>query len=487
MANLPSNAKAPAVSKLINIYDEYDNILREKGLIEFSDMEGMVFEILHNDPFYLENFGFKHIIVDEFQDSNKKEIEILRQFRDTPAFESLMVVGDDSQAIYSFKNTTPDFIINFSDAMGEEVDTINLMENFRSQQKIIDFANQVNDRNLHKVAKSLIATRPAGKDVIAMGFLTDEQQQQWVADSIAKKMAAGTKPEDIAIIVRNKASIIKYVDVLNKAGIPARISCPEKVLDNPRVKAAIGLFNVIEDPADTADLLRYANCLHGGDIMSETPEYINEYCDDIRIDIDNLEALSEREKKEELEKMFRAIDSNEDELYNNFIENLLLRKTIQEMMEYARDYEKFGADMTFRRTRNYPGVQLITAHSSKGLEYPIVYDDISDYESKELKTAEDVEETRRLLFVSATRARDELYVLSTYVAYGAKGKHKYNRYLNESYEILGNSINASSVEAQLEELANQKKRDEAEKARLEDERAGITKEELQKGKRPRRR
>ena len=135
--------------------------------------------------------------------------------------------------------------------------------------------------------------------------------------------------------------------------------------------------------------------------------------------------------------------------------------------------------MTFRRTRRYPGVQLITAHSSKGLEYPIVYDDISDYESKELRTQEDIEETRRLLFVSATRARDELYVLSTYVSYGAKGKHVYNRFLNESYQILGNSINASSVEAQLEALDALKKSNVAEKARLEDQRAGITEEELQ--------
>lgn len=479
MNKLPRNANMSAVSKLINLYDEYDSILRDKGLIEFGDMEGMVFEILHNDPFYLESFGFRHIIVDEFQDSNKKEIEILKNFRDTPKFESLMVVGDDSQAIYSFKNTTPDFIINFSEAMGEKVDTINLMNNFRSQKKIIDFANKVNDKNVHRVAKSLIATRPEGKDVVAMGFLSDEEQQQWVADSISKKIASGIKPEDIAIIVRNKSTITGYVDVLNKAGIPTRISCPEKVLDNPRVKAAIGLFNIIDDPTDTADLLRYANCLHGGGIMDETPDYIKEYCDDILCDIENLDSLSEKNRKAEIGNMLKAIDSNEDELYNSFIENLLLRKTVQDMAEYAKDYEKFGSDMTFRRTRRYPGVQLITAHSSKGLEYPIVYDDISDYESKELRTQEDIEETRRLLFVSATRARDELYVLSTYVSYGAKGKHVYNRFLNESYQILGNSINASSVEAQLEALDALKKSNVAEKAKLEDQRAGITEEELQ--------
>ena len=216
--------------------------------------------------------------------------------------------------------------------------------------------------------------------------------------------------------------------------------------------------------------------------MSESPEYIREYCDDILCDIENLDALSERERKEEMEKMFRAIDSNEDELYNNFIENLLQRKSVQEMAEYARDYERFGGDMTFRRTRLYPGVQLITAHSSKGLEYPVVYDDISDYESRDLTKQEDIEEARRLLFVSSTRARDELYVLSTYVSYGAKGKHKYNRYLNESYEILGKSINASSVEAQLEALDALKKNEAAEKARLEDERAGITDEEIQREK-----
>lgn len=450
-----------AAEVMIAAFNEYDDMLRERGFIEFVDMESMIFEVFHKDPFYLEQFGIRHIIVDEFQDTSRKEIELVKLLRDTPSFESLMVVGDDSQAIYGFNDTTPEFIINFDRAIGEKSDTISLVENFRSTRNIIDYANEVNDRNTNKVAKKLIPTLPAGKPVIARGFVDEDEQYDYVIDKIKEKLEVGVRPEQIAILARKKTALSRYGDRLEKAGIKARFCYPEKVLDNCRVKAAIGLFKVIRDNSDNQDLLAYLNCKVAGKLMEMGIDEVEEMSEDFMAEIEGLEILSDKEQKETVEKWLKDIDSNEDEVYNHFLEDLFRRTTYEEMAQYASDFEKFGEGETFKRTKVYPGIQLMTAHSSKGLEYPIVFDDINDYEVKGM-AQDEVEEARRLLFVSATRAKEELYILGTYVAYGPEKNHTYNRFLRESYDIVGNEFSASSIECQIALRKEEKKKRKAE-------------------------
>lgn len=454
------NLSRYTAEEVIKLYDEYDDKMREEGFIEFADQESMIFELFHRDPFYLESFGFRHIIVDEFQDSNEREINIIKLLRDTPCFESLMVVGDDSQAIFSFKDTTPDYIINFEDAMGEEVDTINLLHNYRSQAEIIDFANQINDLNVHKVIKSLIATRPAGKPVVVRGCLTEEEKLEYVVEKIKEKLTEGYNPEDIAILTRNKSTIAKYADILGKEGIPTQIGCAENVLDNCRVDAAIGLFSAIEDNKNTADLLKFINArLHGG-LMEKSLDEINGLAEDLLVEIETLEALDDSEQKEKIMEMLRAIDSNEDELYNHFLETLELRPTVYEMKRYIQAYAKYGEKETYRRTKVYPGIKLMTAHSSKGLEWPVVFNDIDGYENSFMRRGfetEESEEARRLFFVSSTRAREELYVVAQYIAYGPAKDRVYNRFLVEAFDIKGMAFSASSVEEQLKALKKKKK------------------------------
>ena len=458
---LNKNVSRTMVEKVAELYDEYDEKLREENLIEFADQETMIFELFHRNPFYLDEFGFKHIIVDEFQDSNERQIKIIRLLRDTPAFESLMVVGDDSQAIFSFNDTTPDYIIDFENAMKEEVDTINLLHNYRSQAEIIDFANEINNRNKHKVTKSLIAARPAGKPVVVRGFLNDEQKRQYVLEKIQKKLSEGFNPEDIAVLTRNKSEIAKYADVLSKAGIPAQIGCNETIMENCRVKAAISYFNVMEDENDTASILKVLNAMEHGGIMEKSVEEIEEMAEDLKVQIETLEALSDAEQKEEVMKFLKTLDSNEDELYNHFLEQLELRNSMFEIKRYISSFSKYGEKETYRRQKVYPGVKLMTAHSSKGLEWPVVINDIDDYENSFLNPymeTEESEEARRLFFVSSTRARDELYVVGKYIAYGPAKNRVYNRFLVEAYDIVGQVFSASSVEEQLKALKKEKKK-----------------------------
>ena len=156
-ATINSDMPDSAIQAVINLYPLFHQALVSNNLIEFIDQEVLPFQLFDMDPMYLQNrFPFKHIIVDEFQDSNAGQIDLLNVLKTLPTFESLMVVGDDSQAIFGFRNTSPEYIINFSDYIGEDVQDIFLMENHRSTPEIIDFANKINALNEHRVEKDLV-------------------------------------------------------------------------------------------------------------------------------------------------------------------------------------------------------------------------------------------------------------------------------------------------------------------------------------------
>ena len=165
--------------------------------------------------------------MDEFQDSNEGQIELLKKFRACPTNKSLMVVGDDSQSIYGFRNTTPYFILHFDEVMGEEVDDIMLVENYRSTPEVIYAANKLNEWRSDRIKKDLIATRPSGKSIVAEGFLTAEEENTFVIEDIKKHLDAGVKPEDIAIIAATKYELMKMADLLGQENIPTVMLNPE--------------------------------------------------------------------------------------------------------------------------------------------------------------------------------------------------------------------------------------------------------------------
>lgn len=433
-----------ALEELIALYDKYDDKLREDNLIEFADQEVLVREILHKDPYYLERFGFEHVIVDEFQDSNEGQIELLKKFRSCPQNKSLMVVGDDSQSIYGFRNTTPYFILHFDDVMGEEVDDIMLVENYRSTPEVIYAANKLNEWRSDRIKKDLIATRPSGPQIIAKGFLTAEEETNFVIEDIQKHLTDGIKPEDIAIIAATKYELMKMADLLGQENIPTVMLNPEPLLENSRVKAGIALCKALQDSEDTMDAMIYANAKNGGTLMTATKEVLEAALADAQSDLESVHAIpDENGRKAKLTELLEALD-DEDEVYESFLETIK-RKPMNKLFEYVNDFFRFGSTAAVRRTHSYPGVVLTTAHSSKGLEWPVVYNMLSKYDTPEMHTSSSVareiyEERKRLLFVSATRARDELIMTGQYIAYGnAKEGYHLNDFLQKSMDIANST------------------------------------------------
>ena len=436
--------KAESYSPLFELYDKYYTKLRAENLIEYADQENLIFEVLQYDPYYLEDTGIAHIIIDEFQDTSEKQMNFIKSMMDSKYFKSLMVVGDDSQAIYGFRDTTPEFMIHFFEYLEMEGNEISLIENHRSTPQIVNFANAVNRLNEERVEKDIIPTREPGDSVHVNGFWEKWEEYEFIVEEIKKHIENGTKPEDIAFLAASKTELLQMSSMLAEEGIPTVLLNPETLLENSRVIAAIALSKWLMEPNATQEALTYAMALTKGALIEKDDNEINLYISGMTQQ-QKFDALNGKEKREYFHKLLEELDED-DEIYQAFVDSLKAKESLQKEIEYCHLFEEYGEKVAIRRKKIYSGVVLTTAHSSKGLEWPVVFASISKFYGKQIhailnqkKRQKVIEEKRRLLFVAATRARDELYITGQFVSFGsAKDGYIYNQFLNESYAAIGN-------------------------------------------------
>lgn len=434
-------------NQLLDLYMEYDAKLKEECLIEYSDMEILVLDLLDQNPYYMEDaFHFAHIIVDEFQDTNAPQFAILKALKDTCWFKSLLVVGDDSQSIFGFRGTTPEFIIRFADKIQAEVENLDLLENHRCSGSIVAFANYTNSLIRERVEKDMVATRDPGKPVSVEAFWDKKEKENYVLRIIEGKVKEGVPYEDIAYIAQSRSELTRMASLCAEHGIPTILLNPETMIENSRVSAALSLCQFLSDADDTQGAFEYLNASHKNEWMGkETDEEIKKELASLSSTRETLQALPDAAKLGALKGMLSKLQEQEDEIYDAFLEILLGNNTYDGVLEYARDFMVYGQGQAKKRVMDYPGVVLTTAHSSKGMEWPIVINDISKYVKKAL-TREEMDAQRRLLFVSATRARDELYVIGDVIAYGKKGTAKErdtrveNELLVDSLKFAGKTV-----------------------------------------------
>ena len=220
MKNESYDIAKTAAAALIELYGEYDDQLRERSLIEYADQELLIFELLKKNPFYFEDYGFEHIIVDEFQDTSQLQFEILKNIINSSLeFKSFLVVGDDSQSIFGFRGSNPQFIIEFEEKLGERVQDFYLLENHRSTKSIIDFANKINSLNKNRVVKDLIPTREKGESVIVEAFEKKNEEEDHIVSIIKEKIDEGHPLEDIAYIASTRSQLLKMGTRLTEEGI----------------------------------------------------------------------------------------------------------------------------------------------------------------------------------------------------------------------------------------------------------------------------
>ena len=475
-----SKELTPAViDKIISFYPEYEEMKKGNDpefntpVITFDEQISFCMRVLEDDPNYLDDhYDFAYIIVDEAQDTSEDQIEFLNHVINMKKFKSLIVVGDDSQAIYeSLMGTSPDYLINLQDFLFEwdkktgvrtpiKIHDIVMDTNYRSVGSVIEMANRIIDKNTNKFDKQLVAFREYGEKPTVEGFYRKEDQKPTKTQLKSKKpfalqegqydkMARDIKSlidsdptinlNDIAVLAYSKNELLAVADKLTELGIPSKFGAPEKLVDNNRVQAVLKFAHLVyKDPDSFSDdTLVVANALADGNLIEEDVDKLIEKLTEVNEYIKAIRESHELKKKELFIKMLRMI-AHGDEAVLNF-EEKFKDMDFEEIIKYCDDFEIYGDNMQYKRSQLGEGVMLITAHSSKGLEWKYVFGSITGFHKlgKKSISRRKQEELRRLLFVLITRARDVLKLYGLYAVSGnAKDGHVYNMFLKECFDAL---------------------------------------------------
>lgn len=460
-----------AYKALLELYEEYDEELRSRNLIEFQDQEMIgFFEVLDIDPYFFDKMGYKHIIIDEFQDTSKNQMEVIKTLLEVSGFESLLVVGDDSQAIYGWRDADSGNIIEFEDRIGYEVEDVNLVENHRSTPEILEFANGINALNFRRVEKDLVATRPSGKPVVVKGFHKVDKEYDYIVEVVKEKIAEGYAPEDIAILTRQKSEVVKIAGKLTEASIESSLQAPQKMLENSRVQGIISLAKAFKDITATKDILVFQNCLEGGKVIKELDELeLEELIDEGKNQVLQIRYTAEPQKSRLFKNICDEI-AGDDDIAQNLADRFDRFVTLDQIIDYIDTFVRFDGE-ELRREGLYSGVVLSTAHSSKGLEWPVIINSITKYDRVGMGMTER-EEQRRLLFVSATRARDELYITGQVkLAGNTEEGYAVNKFVDEAATVANQPLDYFDEEGAAERAAKKEER----KRKVKEEKAKMKK------------
>lgn len=475
-----SKELTPAIiDKIISFYPEYEEMKKGNDpefntpVITFDEQISFCMRVLENDPNYLDDhYDFAYIIVDEAQDTSEDQIEFLNHIINMKKFKSLIVVGDDSQAIYeSLMGTSPDYLINLQDFLFEwdketgvrtpiKIHDIVMDTNYRSVGSVIEMANRVIDKNTNKFDKQLVAFREYGEKPTVEGFYRKEDQKPTKTQLKSKKpftlqegqydkMARDIKSlidsdptinlNNIAVLAYSKNELLAVADKLTELGIPSKFGAPEKLVDNNRVQAVLKFAHLVyKDPDSFSDdTLVVANALADGNLIEEDVDTLVEKLTEVNEYIKAIRESHELKKKELFIKMLRMI-AHGDEAVLNF-EEKFKDMDFEEIIKYCDDFEIYGDNMQYKRSQLGEGVMLITAHSSKGLEWKYVFGSITGFHKlgKKSISRRKQEELRRLLFVLITRARDVLKLYGLYAVSGnVKDGYVFNMFLKECFDAL---------------------------------------------------
>ncbi|MBD5547563.1 MAG: ATP-dependent helicase [Lachnospiraceae bacterium] len=427
--------------ELMQMKEEYDQYLREQGMLDFDDMilQCSRFLVSHTDICKKYQELFEYILVDEFQDINLPQYQVLKLL--AHPFNNLFVVGDDDQAIYGFRGATPGIMKRFMDDY-QDGKQILLTENYRSGEKIVKLSGRMIDGNKERFSKEFFPTRTGGK-ISVLCFDTHREEEVALIAAISV-----LKPEQLpctAVILRTNREVIQFGELLKSAGIAVkgkRISDMD-FFHGFVMEDMIAFLSYLYEGNKRGDFIRFMNkpnrFLTRSAILSEVVniECIEQYYRN------NASMLSE------IKTFFGQLHIAAS--LNPFLSLSFFRKTLgynrylrekakddreyQRLMRQAdqiqncikdfspgssvRDFAERKAEQAgeaFPRTTEAQGVSVLTMHGAKGLEFDKVFlPDVNDgiIPGKDCITSEALEEERRLLYVAITRAKNELTIYYT--------------------------------------------------------------------------
>ncbi|UOB10736.1 DNA helicase PcrA [Streptomyces sp. HP-A2021] len=485
---------------LAQAYAMYQSRLREANALDFDDLIMTTVNLLRAFPDVAEHYRrrFRHVLVDEYQDTNHAQYALVRELVGTsehpvdvpPEAEvppaELCVVGDADQSIYAFRGATIRNILQFEEDYPDAT-TILLEQNYRSTQTILSAANAVIERNESRRPKNLWTNAGAGATITGYVADTEHDEAQFVADEIDRLTDAGkAKAGDVAVFYRTNAQSRVFEEVFIRVGLPYKVVGGVRFYERKEVRDVLAYLRVLANPEDSVPLRRILNVPKRGigdraeamiDALAQREKIsfpqalkrvdeaygmaarstnavkrFNTLMEDLRTIVESgagpatvLEAVLERTG------YLAELQASTDPQDETRIENLQELAAVAMEFEQERGEEERGTLSDFLEqvalvadSDQIPDeedgdgvITLMTLHTAKGLEFPVVFltgmEDGVFPHMRALGQTKELEEERRLAYVGITRARERLYLTRSTLR-SAWGQPSYNppsRFLEE--------------------------------------------------------
>lgn len=475
------------------VYTEYENLCAQAGVVDFAELLLRSHELWLNHPDLLQHYQhrFPFILVDEFQDTNAVQYAWLRVLAGGRSFVS--AVGDDDQSIYGWRGARIENIQTFTKDFNG-VDTTRLEQNYRSTSTILDAANAVIANNSGRLGKELWTSGAEGEPIDLYCAFNEQDEARYVVDNIESWVAKGHKRQDIAILYRSNAQSRVLEEALLREGVPYRVYGGQRFYDRLEIKNALAYLRLLLNRNDDTAFERVINTPTRG-IGNKTVDTIRTTARDqgcslfraaqllilnqvltaragntVQAFLQLLDNLEERIAGQALHQQVDLVirDSGLLEFHKNEkgergetrVENL------QELVNACRSFEgaeddrapleefldNAALDAGDTQAEEYQdAVQMMTLHSAKGLEFPMVFlvgmeENLFPHRMS-ADTSEGLEEERRLCYVGITRAMSKLTL--TYAEsrrlYGNETFNAVSRFVREIPQHLIQEVRLKST------------------------------------------
>jgi len=434
--------------QIAKVYEEYEAYLKENNLVDFDDLIALTYKILDQNPELAQKTSqkYQYIMIDEYQDTNELQLKLLQKL--CISHQNICVVGDDDQSIYGWRGAHIRNIMEFDkDFSGAKI--FKIEENYRSKEPILKVANALIEHNRSRLGKKLIATRGSGDEVTVLNSNDESEEARKIAQKINKLLDSGVGAENIAVLYRVNVLSRSIEEGLNRAGIAYKLVGGQRFYDRAEIKDLISYIRVITNFHDDFSFKRIVNKPKRGlgkasidkiELAAHQNETsIYQYIKDVPLVdletlvrkknaktlksfIEDIENVAESAKKSS----YDFIDILEDtfelrNIYNGHQDEAERILNMQEFYGLFRDFVKkfpqapldeFLNELTLQSEQDQvegASIYMMSIHASKGLEFDHVF--IIGMEEGFLPLVgdgSDLEEERRLGYVSFTRAKDTL-------------------------------------------------------------------------------
>ena len=462
------------------IYQAYEDTCNQGGLVDFAELLLRSHELWLNNPDLLAHYQirFQHVLVDEFQDTNTIQYAWLRVL--VGANCKIMAVGDDDQSIYGWRGAKIENIQRFSEDFSN-VMTVRLEQNYRSTQTILEAANSLIQRNTNRLGKELWSEGEKGELIKLYAGFNDLDEARFIAERIAQWIEGGGSPNEAAILYRSNAQSRVLEEALLRSNIPYQIYGGQRFFDRIEIKNALAYMRLIEDRNSDPAFERVVNTPPRG-IGDKTIEGVRQLARGRNVSLwaaaqavideglfnsrvhgaigaflglinDLAEAVAPLELDELAQQVVEVSGLMVFHSQERGERGLARKENLEELVTACRQFsgdlvfpfedgdhaevsvlQEFLDQMTLdagdRQAAQGPSVQMMTLHSAKGLEFPLVFlGGMEEGLFPHRMSADEpgrMEEERRLAYVGITRAMQELYL--TYAeSRRLHGQDSYNR------------------------------------------------------------